>query len=487
MSGTVSHAATVSIDDAHVLVIAASAEERSCRRMIHRPRNGSTSDTMCTWLLALTASLSWLSSAGAAELDLGSDVRVQLIEVQAGQATLGSPVGEAGHGNDEIQRTITITRPFLIGVTPVTRGQFARFTSEGYRTEAESGPSGGWGLVNGALAQRKEFTWRQPGFPQDDTHPVVLVTWNDAQAFCAWASLRTGWTVTLPSEAEWELACRGGPDGTWNGPATLAVGGTRPVGGDPANPLGLHDLLGHVNQWCADWYTLLPPEQPSDPFQQQPPTGESARRSLRGGSFLQIQRTRPAARWRNSPATRNADNGFRIIARPGKSALANPEAQSSSHTGATDPAAAGSSFPAGYSPPVIFDWIFTAVLVVGGAIVLFFVIFFVAAMRAARGNSGSAPKMATRLKEDGFWVDTVGMNRSKRLRYRVMRDGRWQNAEADIVPGRNGQFIYTGYQPDQVQLLGLADAGAAARAAMMSTDSPATSDSHSRSSFPSAY
>ena len=134
----------------------------------------------------------------------------------------------------------------------------------------------------------------------------------------------------------------------------------------------------------------------------------------------------------------------------------------------------------------VFSGIFTLICVIGGAIVVFFIIFFVVAIRSAGRGGAGAPKMATRLKDDGFWVDTVGMNRSKRLRYRTMQNGRWTNAETTIVPGRNGHYVYTGYQPEQVQLIGLNDA-LATRAAMADSDpSPMTSHSSS-SSFPSAY
>jgi formylglycine-generating enzyme len=463
---------------------------------------------------ALTLLIGWcllgfLSTVFAGEaLDLGNGVQLGLTAVPAGTATLGSLPGEEGRGNDEDRRVVHISEDFLISSTPVTRGQFARFVaSTVYRTEAEIGTSGGWGLSGGALAQRKDFTWRNPGFAQDDRHPVVLVTWADAQAFCAWASKLTRRSVTLPTEAEWEYAARGGNDGAWNGPATSANGGTRPVGEDPANPLGLHDLLGHVNHWCQDWYQPTLPADAVDPRIDRAPSGDTARRCLRGGSFLQLTRQRVAARWRNSPGTRNADNGFRIVVRAAPVVAeattsprpapvlpdveANPPANSSStQTLPPPPMPIVYHQPEASGFPTVMMWFF----------LIFFAIVVVKIIMAVLKSVGSqddgssqvtqrqAPQQKPDLRDDGFWLDTRPYRRGARLRYKVRRDRAWAEEQIDITPDTPRQFVYTGLRPEEVVILGVTG-GVTARS--LRSQRPTRDDDDpspaSTFGFPSAY
>lgn len=111
---------------------------------------------------------------------------------------------------------VTITRPFFLGRYEVTKGQFKKFAEEAnYKTSAERDVKGGWGYSGDPrkpLQRRPTFNWRNWGVDQKDDSPVVNVSWYDAIAFCRWLSTKEGKRYRLPTEAEWEYACRAGDD-----------------------------------------------------------------------------------------------------------------------------------------------------------------------------------------------------------------------------------------------------------------------------------
>jgi formylglycine-generating enzyme required for sulfatase activity len=266
---------------------------------------------------------------------LDNSIGQRLVYVDGGTVLMGSPAGEPGRDPAETPREIRLERGFWIAATEITRGQFGAFVeATGYRTDAERRgwshglrPDGRWRRVNG-------LDWRDPGFAQDDEHPVVCVSYNDARAFCAWLGEREGRRYRLPREAEWEHACRGGAasafhwgdepsagagfenaaDATWSDrfdetdafPWTDGCLYTCPVGSLRANPWGLFDVHGNVQEWCLDPYD--PAAAASVDLVDESP------RVIRGGSFAAApRRCRAAHRDASTPATSFATLGFRVV------------------------------------------------------------------------------------------------------------------------------------------------------------------------------
>ncbi len=222
---------------------------------------------------------------------------MKFVRIPAGKFLMGSPKDEWGRSGDEDQHEVEITRPFGLGVDAVTRGQFRRFVEdEAYKTEAEKhGNCWGWDAGQNKCTQDPKYTWRDPGYEQDDDHPVVEVSWNDAKEFCAWLSKKDGRTYRLPTEAEWEYACRAGTKTDYysgDGEAALKKVGwysgnsgneTHPVGLLKKNAWGLYDMHGNVWQWCEDYYGPYQGLESRDPVHTRQ-DGEY-HRVVRGGCF----------------------------------------------------------------------------------------------------------------------------------------------------------------------------------------------------------
>lgn len=407
----------------------------------------------------LAPALAFADPAAALDVDLGGGVKLSLVLVPRGTFTQGSPPTEAGRSADEVAHQVTLGNDVYLGKFPVTRGQFARFvTATGYRTEAEKGTSGGSGWDGSALVQRRDFTWKSPGFAQTDEHPVTIVTYDDALAFTGWLSRTAGRTFTLPTEAQWEHAYRAGTTAAYYGAASdaeaLGLGwfkpnagnGTRPVGQKKPNALGLHDLGGNVYEWCLDWYAPYSAGPARDPMATTPDASDKPRRVLRGGSWLKDAKNgRAAARYRNTPGSRNADNGFRVAADTTAGAIA-PVMPPQPNLPA--PVAPGSS--SGRSSGHTSG---TASGPVGGAMCLgtlaFIGLFAALIFRSKKSATLPAgPMVGSRLARDGFWIDAPGHLAGSLASYRY-RDahGEMHDGQVRLEGAPAGQYVYTGHAP----------------------------------------
>ena len=134
------------------------------------------------------------------------DACPDMVVVPSGSFRMGSPASEEGRYDDEGPRhQVAIAEPFAVGVREVTRGEFARFVRETNRSMGNSC----WDM-EGEWTERSGRTWRNPGFAQTDRHPVVCVSWQDAQAYARWLSGKTKHRYRLLSESRWEYMARAG-------------------------------------------------------------------------------------------------------------------------------------------------------------------------------------------------------------------------------------------------------------------------------------
>jgi formylglycine-generating enzyme required for sulfatase activity len=267
-----------------------------------------------------------------------SSLDLQLVEIPTGRFLMGSPPSEEGHSEDEGPQHEVTLESFFLSRTPITQAQWREVAGW------VEGPGERWGLDLRRKLEPSRFV--------GDNRPVEGVNWFEAMEFCSRLSQRSGKTYTLPSEAQWEYACRAGrttpfhcgetlSEGLANYDAQIAYGRgrkgqsrgeTTEVGRFPANDWGLHDMHGNVWEWCADhWhgsYDLGQRQAPGDgsPWLDAAEQGsgeEKGRRRdertrvLRGGSWLSSPvLCRSAFRFGNYPADADRFIGFRVCCLP---------------------------------------------------------------------------------------------------------------------------------------------------------------------------
>jgi formylglycine-generating enzyme required for sulfatase activity len=259
-----------------------------------------------------------------------------LVFIQPGTFTMGSPTNEAERWPDETQHTVTISRGFWMEKYLVTQGDYVAVVGSNpsyFRNGIDGTTNGGTG---GTITNER-------------IHPVETVSWNDASNYCAlrtqqeraWGLIPSNYVYRLPTESEWEYAARAGTttafylgSGLHSGQANFygqqeydaSVGGiynpggiylgiTTPVGSYAANSWGLYDMIGNVWEWCQDWYDVYPGGSVIDP--QGPASGSS--RVFRGGHWNYYARLcRSADRYYDYPDYRFNDLGFRVVLAPGQ-------------------------------------------------------------------------------------------------------------------------------------------------------------------------
>ncbi len=249
---------------------------------------------------------------------------MKLVLVPPGKFLMGSPPDEDKRQDDEEQHPVEILRPFHLGAHPVTQEQYENVTG---KNPSHFSPGGA-----GAWRVQRHDTRR---------FPVENVSWEDATEFCARLSelpdeKAGGRTYRLPTEAQWEYACRGGAaeyapfhfgrvltwrEANFNGihPYGTAEKGLFPertseVGSFPPNAWGLYDLHGNVWEWCADWYDAGYYKTSPRASPQGPRSSPVEMRVLRGGCWFYDGRfCRSACRNRSGPRVRSAHNGFRVV------------------------------------------------------------------------------------------------------------------------------------------------------------------------------
>ncbi|MDX2221269.1 MAG: formylglycine-generating enzyme family protein [Rhodospirillaceae bacterium] len=264
----------------------------------------------------------------------------EMVRIPSGSFVMGSADTEADRETNEgPQRTVTIARPFALGRTEVTVGQFAAFVAAtGYQAANACADV----VAQRAKRESPPGNWRAHGFAQTDDHPVACLSRADALAYIAWLSNESGKSYRLPSEAEWEYAARAGapaPDTVgicrranvadqallraaphWPPPFAECDDGhafTAPVASYAANAFGLFDMAGNLWEFTADCYAERYPDAPVDGGAYV--LADCPRHTVRGGGWLNGPgpsggdgEHRPANRGRNSPGAHFDSMGFRL-------------------------------------------------------------------------------------------------------------------------------------------------------------------------------
>jgi len=294
----------------------------------------------------------WAEHLGV-PVEFENSIGMKFVLIPPGEFDMGSTEAEVARlveetklDQDHVERLrsevprhrVRITKPFWLSRHEVTRGMFRRFVEDrSYRTDSERDGKGGSGVIDGQWKRDPSFVWNADlGVEKSDDYPVVNVSWNDVTAFCQWLSEKEGMVFRLPTEAQWEYACRAGTTTAWHCgdneaelqehvwlSASESTG--YPVGQLRPNAWGLCDMHGNVFEWCHDWwasdyYRTSPMDDPSGP------AGGSYRVVRGGGLNYSTEQRRSAYRLKHTQRDCAYHQGFRIAAVvvPGRAEIGAP-------------------------------------------------------------------------------------------------------------------------------------------------------------------
>jgi formylglycine-generating enzyme required for sulfatase activity len=263
-------------------------------------------DAMLTRLLVIAICCLPVLAAAQESKELTNSLGMKLVLIPAGSFQMGSPANEEGGHADEVQHEVKLTKSFYLGATEVTQGQYLK------------------------VIGKNPSNFQKGTVRNDDTsdYPVESITWQNAVDFCRKLNelpeeKAAGRSYRLPTEAEWEYACRAGMSGPFNATdepeqlhhiawyQTSSENSTHPVGELNPNAWGLHDMHGNVWEWCHDHFqNRYEKEAVTDP--RGPKFGTD--HVVRGGSFLSKQtHCRAASRFGHEPDHVAIDCGFRVV------------------------------------------------------------------------------------------------------------------------------------------------------------------------------
>jgi|GEM_PF-581246 len=247
--------------------------------------------------------------------------------IPPGEFLMGAPDSDPdAQPAEKPQHSVLLTKPFRMSATEVTNGQFRAFVeSRQFQTDAESDGRGAYNV--NPKERRAQLTWHSPSLQTADDFPVRCVSWNDARRFCDWLTLQNGMTYRLPTEAEWEYACRAGTITRYSFGDSLATDPDAPTttGGKPLEPVanrtpnafGLFDMHGSVHEMCLDAGLTWTTERLVNPVGSIDLTRPAV---VRGGAFSsQPARLRSSQRYLTDSRTMPGDNfativkGFRVV------------------------------------------------------------------------------------------------------------------------------------------------------------------------------